>query len=161
MSNKRRSRKTGPALSENQALHLLIGICFDSHEGRALDFPFRDEAHRRQLWNENRDRLIQKDVGPGGGLVQREPGTRPAAFWAFDAPEPRQKIENGEYWRAAPGHEEAWREYRGMDRAMVPTTENLEIDNYVVEYETEADYLRRLNLLLPGEAEALEKINGE
>lgn len=161
MSRKRKSKKGGSRLSENQVLHLLLGFCFNSFEGRELDFPFRDEAHRRQLWQENRDRLIRRGVGDGGVLVRREPGTRPAGWWSCDAPEPRLKIENGEYWRAAPGHEEAWREYRGMDPAMVPTTKNLEIGNYVVEYETEADYLRRLNLLLPGEAEALEKINGE
>ncbi len=83
MSNKRRSRKTGPALSENQALHLLIGICFDSHEGRELGFPFRDDEHRRQLWEQNRDWLMAVQLCPDG-LRKRKPGTYPAGWLDYD-----------------------------------------------------------------------------
>lgn len=161
MARKRRSKKGGSRLSENQVLHLLLGFCFNSFEGRALDFPFRDEAHQRQLWNENRDRLINKDVGDGGGPVRREPGTRPAAFWAFDAPEPRRIIQNAEYWQPPPGKENDWRRYWGMHPILHPVDNWEEAGYPLPEYETEASYLRRLKLLLPGEAEALEKINGE
>jgi len=68
----RRRSKKGSGLTENQLLHLLTGDCFDSMEGRDLGFPFRSDDHRRQLWRENRHRLIDKDVGDDDGLVKRE-----------------------------------------------------------------------------------------
>ncbi len=152
-TTKRRSSKTGGSLTEEQATDLLIGISM-------ADKPFRDDDHRRQCWDANKQHLIDKDYSING-IHKREPGTRPHAWWMYSAPEPRRKIENGEYWTAAPGHEEGWRKYYGMDTVMHPADGWSEAGYPLVEYETEADYLRRLNLLLPGEAEALAEMQAD
>ena len=154
----RRRSKKGSGLTENQLLHLLTGDCFDSMEGRAPGFPFRSDDHRRQLWRENRHRLIDKDVGDDDGLVKREPGTRPAAWWSYDAPEPRRIIKNAEYWQLPQGEEEGWRRYGGMHPIMHPVDGWSAAGYPLQEYESEADYLRRLGLLLPGEEEAMNDL---
>ena len=113
MARKRRSQTNRLApLTDDQTMHLLIGWCFNSVKYRGLDFPFEDEEHRRQLWEHNRDFLIDKDVG-NQWLYTRRPGTRPAGWWDYEAPEPRRDLES------------------------------------------EEDYLRRLDLLFPGEDEAI------
>lgn len=60
--------------------------------------------------------------------VRRYPGTRPAAFWRVEAPEPRRRLD---------GRPARWRGPRGTHGAG--------------EYEGQAAYLDRLGLLLKGE----------
>lgn len=113
MARKRRSKTNRLApLTDDQTLHLLIGWCFNSFKYKNTDFPFEDDEHRRQLWEHNRDYLVDKDINYTG-VCKRKPGTRPAAWWDYEAPEPRRDLES------------------------------------------EEDYLRRLDLLLPGEDEAI------
>ena len=70
---------------------------------------------------------------PGGA------GTRPAAWWKYDAPEPR-RVTRGTL------PEGSDRDYFGMSRFCYGS----------VEYEEEADYLNRLDLLTDAEREILE-----
>jgi len=163
MSGKRRSRRMAHGgLSENQILHLLNGHCWDSMEGCQPGFPFRDEQHQRECWRKHRDLLIGKDLDEATGrLVEREPGTRPAGFWAYDAPEPLRILKNAEWWKVEAGHESEWRCYWGMHPATHPAEGWSEAGYPLAEYETEADYLERLGLWLPGERERWQAMQRE
>lgn len=77
-----RSKKRNKGeLTEDQACHLLCGMCVWP------EFPFKNEEERRRLWEQNRDWLITRCVA-GGEFTDREPGTRPTAWWDYEAPEP-------------------------------------------------------------------------
>ena len=61
------SKMNGSILSKEQRLHLIHGTtmiddqncpCFKMHG--ISDFPFESEAHRRYLWEKNKDRLISE-----------------------------------------------------------------------------------------------------
>lgn len=151
-----RSKKRNKGeLTEEQVHHLLIGFCAGD------DFPFKSEAHRRGLWERHKDFLITKDLEPsetGLDLVDREPGTRPHAWWSYSAPEPRRIIKNAKYWRPLSGEENSWRAYFGIYPVLLPANKDVwrETTFPFWEYETEYEYLKRLGLLLPGEAERLE-----
>ena len=135
-------------MTEEQAIDLLIGFSM-------ADKIFRDDDHRRVCWEANKEQLIDKDYGPDG-IQKREPGTRPHAWWAYSAPQPLRILKNAEYWTVAPGHEDDWRQYYGIFPVTLPTDGWAEAGYPSAEYETEADYLRRLDLLLPGEEEAIQ-----
>jgi hypothetical protein len=83
----------------------------------------------REAWHRH-GRMILRE------WIERYPGTRPAGWWRFEAPEPRRAI--------IPGMEPL--QGRGQIIA-------LNRDSGEVEYahETECNYLRRLGLLTPGE----------
>jgi hypothetical protein len=53
--------------------------------GRDDDMPLRGHPTARELWV-----LSRGDVLPG--WVRAHPGTRPPAWWRFDAPGPRQRV---------------------------------------------------------------------
>ncbi len=88
-------------------------------------FPTLDDT--RDAWTLVRDAMTREHA-------RRRPGTRPWAWWTFDAPEPRRLID-GTPDRVSP----AAVTWLGMPSAHACT------------YESEAAYLRRLGLLLPGE----------
>lgn len=139
----RKSIKNNNKLTADQVYDLLTGLSFEG---------FPSEEARRRAWERNRAFLIDKDIRDNK-IIKREPGTRPLAFWKYEAPEPRRIIENGQYWKPAPGYEESWRGYFGMYACMLPAVKNLKIGQYSKHYESEYEYLKRLNLLLPGEKE--------
>lgn len=70
--------------------------------------------------------------------VRRHPGTRPAAWWRVEASEPRRRLD---------GRPARWRGPRGTHGAG--------------EYESEATHLRRLGLLLKGEAARIPAVAWE
>jgi hypothetical protein len=121
---------------------------------------FNDAAatNAREIWETYRDDLI-------GTYVEQHPGRRPWGFWRFEAPaEHRLRLggkgdcipdhvsdEVEEYWRGLPTY------WIGEDRLMAWP----ELAAYAIDpgdpprFESEAAYLKRLGLLLPGEAERL------
>ena len=145
----RSKKKNRGELTEDQLHHLLIGLCAGD------DFPFKSEEHRRELWERHKAFLITKDLSPDDNLalVDREPGTRPHAWWNYDAPEPRRIVKNAEYWRPIPGEENSWRAHFGMHTVLLPANnEAWPEENFPFwRYETEYEYLKRLGLLLLGE----------
>ena len=154
MTNKRRmSRASKPAniLTEDQTMDLLEGWSLSSKQG-----SFKSEEHRRELWEQNRENLLNKKaVGFGESVIEREPFTRPAAWWDYEAPEPRRVIKNSEYWRHIEGYHfgkmrliELEKPFEQMYFSYSEAPE--------LEYESEKDYLTRLNLLNPKEKELLE-----
>ena len=132
-------RKKAVGLTESQIHHLISGWCIDSpvrwHE--RLGFPFKDEDHRKEAWGENRDFLmtLRNDELSYGTYLQ---GTRPGAWWDYDAPEPRKLI-SGTF--VAVGNDL----FRGIPKRFE--------DKPVAKWETEFQYLERLDLLFPGEKE--------
>ncbi len=95
------------------------------------------------------------------------PGTRPWAWWEFDAPELRRRTDGkphpfenpdriahvAEKEAEFPGYaERAMRVWYGLP-ALFCTP-----DDFGAEYETQLNHLKRLDLLLPGELELVEEM---
>jgi hypothetical protein len=118
------------------------------HSGDCTDY----DAMRR-AWDELRHDLLP-------AFIAEHPGTRPYAWWVFDAPERRQRtdgvvhpfddrkrrqhVEN--VARKYPAFREtAYKLHRGRPRCLcVP-------DDFAAQYESELQYLDRLDLLTPEE----------
>lgn len=127
--------------------HLLTGNVFFAGEG----FDQADAPAMKAAW-----------VGLEGTIlpiwVQYRPGTRPAAWWLFAAPERRQRIDGKPHpfdnpERAAKIERVG---YVGDMNQLCFGKPNFLIvrDDFDARYETEADFLARLNLLREGEAAA-------
>lgn len=71
--------KLPKGFSEDQEYHFNKGYWFFS-------YPFKSLDEERAIWNEHKDMLVRK-------WVVEQPGTRPAAWWKFDAPERRRRID--------------------------------------------------------------------
>lgn len=105
------------------------------HDWWVLDGPDRTEAELREIWLNHRDDLLRE-------WIAAKPGTRPWAWWAFDAPR--------EFRRRVAG-----------DGTPVPGCSNyfgqpslIEGDYSIgsrTEYEPERDYLKRHGLLTKAE----------
>jgi hypothetical protein len=114
------------------------------------------EDEQRAFWNANRDAVV-------AWYIKRRPGFRPLLWWRFDAPEPRRQLGG----IGTPLHEcsavarhleygvpAEWRTERddGYLREGVPIS-----DDDPPLFESEANYLRRHGLLLPGERQRLHR----
>jgi hypothetical protein len=128
-----RRRRTQPIrsdeYSERTIIRLETGHDWDWLESMGTD-PLTDEQ-LKAVWDEVRDDFLTE-------FTSRHPGTRPWAWWHFEAPEPRRQVRDGPrvdlsggYWFGKP----AW--YSGM-----PPDDM---------FESERDYLQRLGLLFPHE----------
>jgi hypothetical protein len=75
-TNKRRTTRVsqGGPLTGRQIEHLLRGWCLGVCEGPDLHFPFRDDAHRRELWFEYKDYLLSLEGRVPGvfGIIKKE-----------------------------------------------------------------------------------------
>ena len=62
MPTKLRAGKRQTRLSEDRMAHLVSGTCLDSpvRWHARLDFPFKDEKHRRAVWFQHREEIIRK-----------------------------------------------------------------------------------------------------
>lgn len=133
-----------------QIEHLINGYCLISEEG----YPFESEQDRKQCWLKHRDRvmgLIGKAIEDVEWPTLRFPwGARPHAWWDYEAPEPRRIIKPGAEGIEA-GDELSFGVPKGYDIDDPEDVKELPI------YESQSAYLKRLNLFLPGEEEALEQ----
>jgi hypothetical protein len=114
-----------------------------------------DLDSKRSCWQEFKDIILPL-------WVKHRPGTRPLAFWEFDAPE-RRKRTNGQHPFDNPERKKAQVKITGGDlfklsygrpSSLLP---GADFDDFTAEYETQFSYLERLDLLLPGEEAAVEK----
>jgi hypothetical protein len=133
------------------------------YDGRSL---FKSESLRTELagaWQFLAPQILREWIrrkpraGDHGGA-----GTRPAAWWCFDARERRRRVDGkphpfdnperrakiagivAQYPHRAPDLDYLY--YGGLGAFVVP-------DDHEAVFESEYEYLKRLNLLLPGEAE--------
>jgi hypothetical protein len=116
--------------------------------GRGGAWSFLEKRDLRDVWHEHAEAILAHHV-------KRRPGTRPARWWQFDAPEPRRRLGG----TGTPLHEcsayvapftygipTAWRTHGDFFTSGTP------IDpEDPPAFESEAAYLLRLNLLLPDE----------
>ena len=56
----RQSRPGDEPLSDLQEQHLLFGRIYFGWDGTPDQFPFEDDAHRRRLWEQHRESLIEQ-----------------------------------------------------------------------------------------------------
>lgn len=142
---KRKSSRRKAAFDEERAIDVLLGYFITP--------KFKDVGERRAFWKQNKDFLIDKTFTVGG-IVTRAPGTRPLPWWQFDAPEHRRIVKGAEYWII--DDRDAWRNSKGCFARTRPRPGWKAAGMPPLVYETEAAYLKRLNLLLPGEAERIK-----
>ncbi|NQU23106.1 MAG: hypothetical protein HQ567_17650 [Candidatus Nealsonbacteria bacterium] len=147
----KRRRLTG--YTEAHVKHLLTGHDFFGEGFRG------DRAAMRQAWEALGSDLL-------GDWINEHPGTRPYAFWVFDAPERRRRIDGKAHPFDNPERQahveriaetpEARPDYREtMYQLSYGTPNSLCMrDDFEAEYETELDYLDRLGLLTENERTA-------
>jgi len=101
------------------------------------EFVSRDESVR-EMWRRVGEQITSE-------WVERQPGSRPAAWWWFDSPDEPRRVVSGTEPPDAPRDNAArsfgrWRKYYGPNWHR---------------YESEPAYLRRHDLLRPGERERI------
>lgn len=155
---KRRPVDESAVLSRWKKYHLLSGHDFfgDGYGRDNLNDPERlDEM--RQGWEDFRDELLPE-------WIAHFPRSRPYAWWVFDAPERRQRIDGKPHPFDNPERNAIIESNREkypsspMDACRLSfgrPTIYLCGDDGVAQYETESAYLERLGLLFPGEADAV------
>jgi len=139
-----RSRRMVAPPTEADLRYLLYGDW--AHQAPVI-YALEDRA--RALWDAMREKLL-------ADWLRARPGTRPWGWWAFDSTEPRLRLGGiGKpmntfnlafgvpNWWPLP----EWTAFRGL---FTP----IDTDDPPA-YESEATYLRRLDLFEPGEAERL------
>lgn len=73
----KRRQTENVALTDHQVQHLMWGwVFFDTTDPNL--FPFRDDAHRRELWNLHREQLMHHE--------DLSPGQTPRAYRDYDMP---------------------------------------------------------------------------
>lgn len=126
MPRVKRRRLASSSHTERTRLRLLSG-----HDLAFMgDDPPLDDDELAEAWTDLRDELL-------ADFIASHPGSRPWAWWAFDAPEPRRQIAPGP---AAVGPD-LW---FGLPRLYAAVSPH-------AMYESERDYLARHGLLTDGE----------
>ena len=115
--------KRGESMTPGQRQNLLHGT----------GEPFDTDDARRQAWQQHRAELICEAVAAG---------VMPAAWWEYDATEPRRIIRHGEYWLASKDTVRGvpvrhWIRPQFADDYGTPSPE----------YETERQYIERMGIL--------------
>jgi hypothetical protein len=147
------SRKLRPQLPRAAYRWLLAGT-----RSSWTYLTLRDEDAKREFWRAHEDAVVLHHI-------KRFPGSRPKMWWRLSAPEPRRRVDL--YGIGSPLHECSavalnyefgvpmhWRTARNdrYFREGVPISAERP-----PMFESEANYLRRLGLLLPGERSRLTK----
>lgn len=118
----------------------------DASLGGCSDPPIDDDI-LRAAWSEVGGEILAE-------WIAENPGTRPAGWWSFSAPERRRRI-NGAHPLDNPARPAGFNELRfGKPRCLCC------LDDFEATFESETDFLRRLNLLDAEEENHLKK-NGE
>jgi len=118
-------------LTSDQKYHLLKGFTLlsfpDPYFGR-MSYPFQDEDHRRQLWEQHKAELM-KEVGKN---------YRPAGWWDYDNKFGRRRILSGDpsmcLWEKG-------------ERFGTPRLYNIENLDQIPVFETQRQFLKRHNLM--------------
>jgi hypothetical protein len=107
-----------------------------------------DEALERALWLEHSAAVVAHHV-------KRSPGTRPRLWWLWEAPEPRRRLGGkGEPYSQVLHY--GVPQYWHLD-ATLWGPDATPSDSEPPLFESEASFLRRLNLLLPDERRLSER----
>lgn len=79
--------------------------------GRSRYQVFRDEDERREAWFAHREEILER----------WRPGSRPAAWWAFESPEPRERP----HGQPTSSDDPEEREFRQLNRLGVLSAEEV------------------------------------
>jgi hypothetical protein len=146
MPRMRRRSKPHRGYSPEDIKQLLTGVSLSRRFG-VIHKRLADLAAMQAAWDQLRDSLLP-------AWVAQNPFSRPLVYWLFDATEPRehvigeQKLEAIEHAIQGPRRTFRLCYFESLnDRLGVPTE--------LGEYESESQYLRRLNLLFDSERELL------
>lgn len=109
-----------------------------------------------EIWEKHKEQFLPM-------FVRKHPGKRPCPWWLFEAPEQRrlksggydekwQKVvdDYGDEW-AEPIKSEHWRLDYGKPGLFEYFDDDLNEIEDLREFESQAEYLKRLDILLPGE----------
>lgn len=140
---RRRTKRRSVPLPDYQMQTLLKGVPLRrTDQGMAF---YTDRDAQRRTWEEHREALLMQ-------WIEAHPGTRPEAWWRFDASEPRRRVagpEGIERDRLMAEFEERWPGmstvrcgHQGLPGVQLPEDA----------YESEAAYLRRHGLITSEEA---------
>lgn len=118
-------------------------------DGEPVGFVF-DEGEVLVAWRAHRDQILAR-------WIKERPGTRPSCWWDFDAPGPRERI-GGRGTPAAGVLEHAPRHVLGVPADWVSSysvERGVAAERFSAEdppsFESQAAYLKRLDLLEAGE----------
>lgn len=165
-SNKRRAGLSEPQLRWLRGQSTFYGLVNSDDVGWEL---FEREETLAELWHENSEWVVAEHVA-------EKPGTRPKRWWAYDSPrapcgaaEPRQRHggTGAALYEALPVFVPQWefgvpREWLTARNIHFYPTDAAPIDpNDPPLFESEAAYLERHGLLLPGEKQRLKAADFE
>ena len=157
---KRRTKRRKTGYTEAQVDHLLTGHDMFG-DGFGTDGPSGecnvDAMHA--AWLDLRDKLLRQ-------WIAEQPGTRPYAWWRFDAPEPRRRIDGKPHPFENPERRArvkrwkqegfTWTAHRAYLLYFGIPTSLIVRDDFEAEYETVREYLKRRSWLSDSEREELE-----
>lgn len=173
---RRRSSPT-PVWNKDHRYQLRVGFIFDPiSNGFVVNDPdmldvtgnkikFLSQLHgeplklARQCWKELKDKIMAEHIA-------EKPGTRPEAWWLWDMPERRLRIdglphpfdnpERKAHIEAHSGGSQSWIDAAYEMTEGIPSLICCKDDD-LAEYETKEEFLDRLGLLTDTERKALEK----
>ena len=138
MPRKTRRKKRTNKYNEWHLHQLATGHCYIA--GTAFD----DDMEAMQVaWEQLREPIMEV-------WKVEFAGTRPYAWWKFDAPEYRQRIDRNPHPFDNPEREDM-QLYFGKPRMMIGK------DDFMAEYEGELEYLLRLGLIEPEEVKKFQE----
>jgi hypothetical protein len=145
-----RRRRRPEAFDHHREMHLCRGYSFlaGSGYGASLTDDLSDDhPEMRGDWQEHDHDITQRHI-------VEFPGTRPWGWWRFDAPERRRRSDGKPHPFDDRGRVERARHAGRPDRVRlcfgIPAS-MFTADCFEARYETQLEYLKRLNLLQPGE----------
>jgi hypothetical protein len=145
----RRAKKRRDGYDEQHISQLLRGVALSPGCGFRTHGHESDFDAMREGWEALRDTLLPE-------FIAEHPGERPYAWWKFDAPEPRQRIDADQHPFDNPDRQcrvelmaidnpsfrdTAYETFYGRPRALVIE------DDFAAKFEGELAYLDRLGLL--------------
>ena len=138
MPRKRRTPKTRRA----EVTPAVLALLSDGEGNHPVRF-FITDIELRAAWDEVKDQILEENA-------RDYPGTRPLHWWRFNAPEARRRLGG----TGKPDHGGDLK--RGLPWFWTPDPQGVPIDpSDPPAFESEAAYLQRLDLLLPGEFDRL------
>lgn len=120
--------------------YMELGTAWERDRGTGRFGPFPDRTSYARAWARTKASILRR-------WIAAHPGTRPAAWWEFEAPKAKRQRLGGTGSPAIPGDTSL----RGQPRWFREDYSRTDPPRY----ETDAAYLERLGLLTPGERTAL------
>lgn len=160
MARQKREGRSKVDISEAALEYLMTGENPSRDAGVIIDL--KGQGGDRPLWEESRDELVRQ-------FIKANPGRRPFAWWKFDSPGPRLRVGGrGDLIPARaknlrfglPLRFDFWdARFANAAKIAVPSAVQKELydEKDPPRYESQATYLKRLKLLLPGEGKRIPK----